>query len=283
MACRTKNSAFENALGNLTALKQLKLNSRQKPIAHMKLNITLLTLLLISVHVSSEAQVRYRVAAGLSTDWITSSNPAVERLASSNENVSAGAGFDGAQMGWGVKVFADLDKQKKFRIPIGFDYFLYGGTQAINGTNYSVRVRHENQLMALSTGLEWSFVEFPWAFARAYLAGEARFVHVSTSQIRTDSKVLVRDSIVANVVEIDGKPAAWRIGAMARIGIEGEIYYPVFLNTSVGWGAMNLIGRDTRPTAQDGRGELLTPTSLNEAGEGILFNLNFTFMIQVRL
>jgi hypothetical protein len=70
---------------------------------------------------------------------------------------------------------------------------------------------------------------------------------------------------------------------MARLGIEGEIYYPVFVNTSVGWGAMNLLGRDTRSTANGGRGELLTPVSQNEAGEGVLYHLNFTFMVQVRL
>jgi hypothetical protein len=70
---------------------------------------------------------------------------------------------------------------------------------------------------------------------------------------------------------------------MARLGIEGEIYYPVFLNTSVGYGVMNLLGRDTRSSAQGGRGELLTPRALNEAGEGVLTHLNFAFMIQVRI
>jgi hypothetical protein len=73
------------------------------------------------------------------------------------------------------------------------------------------------------------------------------------------------------------------MGAMARFGIEGEIYYPVFLNTSVGYGVMNLVGRDDRPTWKEGRGELLTARPLNEPTEGLLYHMNFSFMIQVRL
>jgi hypothetical protein len=235
---------------------------------------------------NTAAQVRFRVAAGLSTDWITSDNPAVYRLASTQNALpeeTYGGAFDGAQMGWGLRGYIDLDKQKKFRIPVGLDYFMYKGAQSIVGETYSIRVTHENALTAALAGFEWSFVEFPWAFARAYVGAEARMLFVGENTITRDSKTLVADSIVQRVEVFNGKSAATRLGAMARLGIEGEIYYPVFVNTSVGWGAMNLLGRDTRSTANGGRGELLTPVSQNEAGEGVLYHLNFTFMVQVRL
>lgn len=238
------------------------------------------------VSTNAVAQVRFRVAAGLSTDWITSDNPAVYRLASS-QNTSPeetyGGAFDGAQMGWGLRGYIDLDKQKKFRIPVGLDYFMYKGAQSIVGETYSIRVTHENALTAALAGFEWSFVEFPWAFARAYVGAEARLLFVGENTITRDSKTLVADSIVQRVEVFNGKASATRLGAMARLGIEGEIYYPVFVNTSVGWGAMNVLGRDTRTTANGGRGELLTPVSQNETGEAVLYHLNFTFMVQVRL
>ena len=195
---------------------------------------------------SALAQVRFRVAAGLSTDWITSDNPAVYRLASSQNTTpeeTYGGAFDGAQMGWGLRGYIDLDKQKKFRIPVGLDYFMYKGAQSIVGETYSIR---ENS-------------------------------------ITRDIKTLIADTIIQRVEVFNGKSAATRLGAMARLGIEGEIYYPVFVNTSVGWGAMNLLGRDTRSTAEGGLGELLTPVPQNESGEAILYHLNFTFMVQVRL
>lgn len=235
---------------------------------------------------SASAQVRFRIAAGLSTDWITSDNAAIYRLASS-QNAPAdetfGGAFDGAQMGWGIRGYIDLDKQKKFRIPVGFDYFMFKGAQSIVGETYSIRITHENALSTILTGFEWSFVEFPWAFARAYIGAEARLLFVGENTISRDSKTLVADSIIQRVDVFNGKPGATRFGAMARLGIEGEIYYPVFVNTSVGWGAMNWLGRDTRSTANGGRGELLTPVSQNETGEAVLNHLNFTFMVQIRL
>jgi len=230
--------------------------------------------------------VRYRVAAGISTDWITSDNLATARIASSGEGTGSdvyGGAFDGAQMGWGLRIYADLDKQKKFRIPVGVDYNSFTGAQSINGQSYSLRVTHANELWTPFTGFEWSFVEFPWAFARVYAGVEARLARVGANTITREGKLFVNNELVETYDQFNGKPAAWRLGALARLGIEGEIYYPVFVNTSIGWGAMNLVGRDFRPTSEGGRGELLTPVSLNESGEALLYHVVFTFMVQVRL
>ena len=232
-------------------------------------------------------QVRYRVAAGLSTSWITNDNPAVYRIAGTGTDADTtagfGGGFDGMQIGWGVKGFADLDKQKITRIPFGLDYFMYSGTQSVRSNTYAIRVQNDVNLYSFHGGFEWSFVEFPLAYARAYLGAEARLTLVGQNTITYDEKypraIPPRDTTRV----IDGKPAAARLGGMMRLGIEGEIYYPLFLNTSVSWGVMNLVGRDMRPTWEGGRGELLTPRSLNEAQESLIYHLNFTFMLQVRL
>jgi ribosomal protein S6 len=182
---------------------------------------------------------------------------------------------------WGVKSFAQPTESGLRKG--SYHYFMYKGAQSIVGETYSIRITHENNLAAGLAGFEWSFIEFPWAFARAYVGAEARLLFVGENSITRDIKTLVADTIIQRVEVFNGKSAATRLGAMARIGIEGEIYYPVFVNTSVGWGAMNLLGRDTRSTAEGGRGELLTPVSQNESGEAILYHLNFTFMVQVRL
>ncbi|HLP28811.1 MAG TPA: hypothetical protein VK147_09230 [Candidatus Didemnitutus sp.] len=254
----------------------------------MTRNLLLLLVATLILATSAEGQVRFRIAAGLSTDWITNDNPAVQRIASAGEElpddkVTAGGGFDGAQMGWGLRAYADLDKQKKFRIPLGFDFFSFSGTQTVNSELFNIRVTHSNQLYTGFTGFEWSFIEFPWAFARAYIGAEARVLIVGENTISSTRNVVVGDTIQSSSQMYNGKPSATRFGALARLGIEGEVYYPVFINTSVGWGAMNILGRDDRPTSEGGRGELLTPVSLNEPAESIVYHLNFTFMVQVRL
>lgn len=236
---------------------------------------------------TSTAQVRFRIASGLSTDWITNGNPAVYALTGSTDTTQAnrpfGGAFDGAQVGWGLRGYVDLDKQKTFRIPVGVDVFYYNGAQSVVGPNYKFRVEHSNTLISSFTGFEWSFVEFPLAFARAYVAGEARFLYVNANTITSEGTNIINGEAFDYSNTFSGKSSAFRVGAMARLGIEGEIYYPVFLNTSVGYGVMNLLGRDNRSSAQGGRGELLTARPINEAGEGLLTHLNFAFMIQIRI
>lgn len=251
-------------------------------LRHLLLGIIVLT----GLAASAGAQVRWRVSAGMSTDWITNDNPAVHRLTGTSDSIDAplGGALDGMQMGWGIRAYADLDKQKTFRIPFGLDYFSYSGTQSMNAPTYAVQVRHDVNLFTGHLGFEWSFVEFPLAFARAYIAGEVRGLYVAPNTITTSTRIVSDSGHVTSRQEVfSGKEGAFRLGGMARLGIEGEIYYPVFLNTSVAYGVMNLVGRDMRSTADGGRGELLTPNKMDAAGEGLLYHLNFTFMVQVRL
>ncbi|MBI2794945.1 MAG: hypothetical protein HYX66_09900 [Ignavibacteria bacterium] len=239
---------------------------------------------LILACTAASSQVRYRVAAGLSTDWITNNNPATYRITGHSSDLDSnkpfGGGFDGMQMGWGIKGFIDIDKQKRFRIPVGLDYFMYSGAQSFGATRYRLTARHEVDLYTGIVGFEWAFAEFPMAFARAYIGGEARLLYVTPNVYQVTFEI--RDSILIDRT-VYPKPAATRLGAMVRLGIEGEVYYPVFVNTSVAWGAMNLVGRDEVPGTNGGRGELLTVNSDLEGAESIVMHLNFTFMVQVRL
>lgn len=236
---------------------------------------------------TSSAQVRFRVAAGMSTDWITNDNPAAERMVGdaqvADSLVPLGGSLDGMQAGWGIRGYADLDKQKYFRIPIGLDYWMYDGTQTVQDYLSGTQIRHQVDIISTMIGFEWSFAEFPMAYARAYVGGEIRPTFIGANQVTYHSWNRASSVDYDSTDVFSLKEACTRVGAMLRLGVEGELYYPVFINTSVAWGVMNLIGRDTRPTWEGGRGELLTVSKLNEGGESYVQHLNFTFMIQVRL
>lgn len=232
----------------------------------------------------SSSQIRFRVAGGMSTDWIINNNPATYRITGSTMDPTDstqpyGGGFDGVQMGWGIKGFMDIDKQKRFRIPVGVDYFIFTGAQSFGANIYRISARNDVKLYTGILGFEWSFVEFPMAFARAYVGTEARLLFVSPNEYTLSIKF--PDRVIVETVS--HKPAATRLGGMVRLGLEGEIYYPVFINTSIAWGVMNLIGRDQVPGTDGGRGELLTVKNDHEGAESIVQHVNFTFMIQVRL
>lgn len=254
--------------------------------------IGLLAIAFVFTANNADAQIRYRVAGGLSTDWITSDNPAVYRFASSdtaaNPDNEFGGALDGMQVGFGVRMYADLDAQKKFRVPLGVDLYTFSGVQALNASSntgsYKLRIRHDVDVITGIVGFEYSFIEFPLAYARAFVGGEIRPLYVAPNKILRDEYVIEGGGIAyESHEEFKGKDGAFRVGGLIRLGIEGEIYYPVFLNTSVGYGVMNFIGRDTRSTQDGGRGELLTPFPSNERTEQMISHVNFTFMVQVRL
>ena len=254
----------------------------------MSMRSVFIVLLMFGCCMSANAQIRLRVAAGLSTDWITNNNPATFRMVSEGQatdtNQPFGGSLDGMQSGWGLKCFVDLDKQKNFRIPFGVDYWMFTGTQTVNGGISGVQVRHEVNIISTMVGFEWSFVEFPMAFARAYVGAELRPTFIGANSLTTFLWNYSRaDERTETTYLSSNKEACTRLGGMVRLGVEGELYYPVFINTSVAWGVMNMIGRDTRPTWEGGRGELLTASKLNEGVESYVQHLNFTFMIQVRL
>jgi len=247
----------------------------------MKFSILLsMAFVTLACATSVDAQVRFRIGTGLSTQWIVNDNPATYRMVGEDSTVTGGS-FDGMQFGWGIRAYADLDKQKTFRVPFGFDYTSYTGAQSWAGTFNSVFLKHTSQSYTMLAGFEYSFLEFPLAFARVYSGVELRGTMFTDNTIQ---KVYTyANDIPTSDESIKTKPEAFRLGALARIGVEGEIYYPVFLNTSVGLGAVNFFGRDTRPTSEGGRGELLTPDRRNEGPESLVWQVNFTFMIQVRL
>ncbi len=246
----------------------------------------LISLVLGAVGIA-QAQIRFRVAAGLSTDWITNDNPATYRFVTAENAADTmlpyGGALDGVQVGWGIRGYVDLDKQKYFRIPIGLDVFSFSGTQSSSDGLSGIQVRHEVTLVSSMVGFEWSFVEFPLAFARAYIGGEIRPLFVQPNNITSRNWNSQTSPRYDSTWTYNGKESATRLGAMARIGVEGELYYPVFINTSVAYGVMNLIGRDQRSVSEGGRGELLTAVKLGEGSETFVHHLNFTFMIQVRL
>lgn len=241
-------------------------------------------IILVIGSLSAQAQIRYRVAGGLSTAWIINDNPATDRIVPATDSLEYfGGGFDGMQVGFGIRFWADLDKQKTFRVPIGIDYYNFEGAQTQTSSTNSIAIRHNMDVIATTIGFEAALIEFPFAFARMYAGIEARPTFFSASNV--DVRLVTKSTDTTIVVEqsYSNKESQFRLGALGRLGIEGELIYPVFVNTSVGVGALNLIGRDTTPVSEGGNGELMTPGKLDEIDEGMLLYVNVTFMIQVRL
>src|SRR5690606_3976962 len=70
------------------------------------------------------------------------------------------------------------------------------------------------------------------------------------------------------------KSDVWRFSFMPKIGVEGELTDDIYINASVGFQTLNLLGRDNR------RGELLTPITDFETQESLVKSFVFSFMLQ---
>ena len=70
---------------------------------------------------------------------------------------------------------------------------------------------------------------------------------------------------------------ATRLGMGLRIGVDGEVFAPWYVNISAGYNAFNLLGRN------DSRGELFTPSNLSEKVESIIGAIATTILIQYKL
>lgn len=214
---------------------------------------------------------------GLSTSRIIGDNPGAKPMVERDSTKPAvnGGSFDGFQPGIVLKLNFKIDKQGNFEIPIGFEYNFLRAAERIPISKYTTAsLNHSVDIPAISIGFNYHFLKFPLANVKAYIGLETRLNFIQSGIWRREIRYGYLDT--TDILERKTKVPATRLGGVLHLGIEGEISEPVFINTTFGIGAMNLIGRD------NSRGELLTFSRYNEIEESIVFNYYFSLMIQYR-
>jgi hypothetical protein len=228
-----------------------------------------------------------QVGIGLVTSWLNGSNPATDIIFPRDTIHSIGGGFGGQQPGIALRGIFIMDSARRLRITTGLDYIWYTGVQRIEGPGYTFYARHTLEMPTAILGFEYAFLNLPLANAKIYAGVDARYSFVTNGSFRR--KVVYKNFDKIDDTTIASKPfygnqsypqfeTQPRLGASIKLGIEGELLDPVYVNISGAYGAINLLGRN------DIRGELLTPSKEPaEKQENILGNIFFTMMIQYRL
>jgi hypothetical protein len=219
------------------------------------------------------------IAAGLSTVEIMGDNwgklPILQRDTSKADII--GGGFTGPQTGFGLLLTMIPDEKENFRIPIGFDYYLYNAAQRVPYTrNITYQFHHDINVYNLNLGLNYVLLRLSLAEAKILTGIEARTSFISGQDFNTaieDRTVTTPDKIIRQ----PAKANTVRLGGALRLGIEGHIYEQWYLNINYGIGVMNLLGND------NSRGELLTPKIDPEKTENKVWNFLFSFLLQYRL
>lgn len=218
---------------------------------------------------------RLYLAGGVTTYWINGYNPGSQPLFPKDTTEVFGGGIYGQQPGLSLKAIYMIDTGRIYRLTLGGDYFFVSGGQRIEEEFFSLTARHTLNIMAISGGFEYAFATIPLANARVYAGVEGRFSFLEN--IRFESRLFYKDFDSLVVRNREAKESAMRFGTTLRLGVEGEIFDPAYVNISVAYNAINMFNRD------DNRGELLTPQNFAEQKESVVGNLFFSFWLQYRL
>ncbi len=235
--------------------------------------------------ISSEAQApRMSLSAGFANSEIIGDNIATKPFYiqnSSGEDIYGGS-FDGGQPGFRVQLTLELDDAGILEIPLGFEYIFYMGREREPISDVSdIKLRHDLYLPSFSIGMNYSFLRF-FALSRtakvyAGIEGAATYVTEGTFE-RVINYVNLGDK--EKFVD-KTKPSTWRFGGTVRLGLNGELNHPWYIDVNGALGAINFLGKD------GSRGELMTPNRKNvsyvETEETTVYNFRFWLMIQYKL
>ncbi|MCE5304324.1 hypothetical protein LLG34_01285 [bacterium] len=238
--------------------------------------IIILVIVFCQVSAHSQFLKNTSFALGLSTSQILGNNPAGKPIVSTGDADPAviGGGFFGAQPGIDFRVTIPIDKELRWRIPIGLDYQFFSAKERIpTGKNLEVRLRHSLTNVSPYVGVSYVLQNLEMIKAKTYASLEARASFINNINYEREHDYLNSNDLDTTLHEIT-KSNATRYGGLMRVGVESYLFYPIQINASVGLSVMNLLGRD------NARHELLTPTNFMEVQESFIWNLNFSIMFQ---
>lgn len=212
------------------------------------------------------------VGGGISTSWINGANIARNYLR------DAGGGLYGQQTGFTLRGRFTLDADQQFRAIGGLDLTLYNASERLSFGTQNLIIRHSSYTPTLLGGIE--YIPFRISrYANLYTSAEVRLAFFPDNTFESEYlNIATGEVISANTRST--KKAATRLGAAVKIGAEGYISKNVRADFSIGYGLMNIVGRD------DTRGELLSANDTSiipESKENYLGNIIITMMVMFRL
>lgn len=193
-----------------------------------------------------------------------------------------GSSMFGSQNGISARFNFEFGERNQFIVPVGIEYSAFRGGQQLNvdsGARGAGTVRID--MFTVVAGVQHRLWNLPFAQAFLYGGMEARASFLSGTHF--EFKVTNRDGTPNTGSSIDTvtKESTFRMGGALRVGVQGVIQDPIRINISYAVGFMNLFGRDMRTSGRDRRGELLTPSNINQTNEILVPFGQFNLSLQV--
>ena len=237
-----------------------------------------------------------RVYGGLTTVKILGDNPAVKPIIERDTSKAyiVGGSFDVPQNGLFLVADIALDEEENFVIPLGIEYYFYRSAERIPVSFY-ITYLYKNALdiQTVFTGFKYKMFKLPASNTKMYAELKVTANFINQADFYREDRLLNQNDTIRVA---KSKSNATRFGGNIKIGFEGEIIHPVYIDMGISYGVMNLLGRDTNIPELDangeliegsGRGELLTPVvqsaAFLEGSESYVQTLNYFISIKYKL
>ncbi len=226
---------------------------------------------------------KIKITGGLVTTKILGDNAAVKPIIErdTNKPFVIGGSFDVPQNGIFINFDMALDEDEDFIIPFGLEYYFFRSAERVPVTRYVTYLyKNKVDIQTMFTGFKYKFFKFPVSNAKAYIEMKLTANFINSGDFTVNQR---RFNQKDTTLAFPSKEATTRFGGNLKIGFEGELLDPLYVDTGVSWGVINFLGRDETHPDDGGRGELLTPLTNFESTENIVQTLNFFLSIKYRL
>jgi hypothetical protein len=199
-----------------------------------------------------------RPAIGVQTIFFTPDSPPAQPIFPADDRNLIGGGFSSSNNALRLTLELIPNAEGMFRIPISFEAYQFIGKTTFSITRgrdkRKVRwlFRHTAEMFSIGTGVTAAFFSKPNLYVT--LEGRLNYLPPATfynRQYYLDNNETVKDTSgrdLERAVTLDEEPMT-RFGGFGRIGTQVDFFDPLLLDFSVGFGILNLFGKETDPKA----------------------------------
>jgi hypothetical protein len=208
---------------------------------------------------SGPPHVIIQPAIGVQTMWFNGNYPinrdiSPEDASVSNRDVPLGGGVIGSSNGLHLGLEVIPYEGSILRFPISFEAFFLSGRTTYAASLLSehplkrLTFTHTGNIFSAGAGVTASFFKLP----SLYFSLEGRINYIPSTKLYTRLYAPENDSTIGESTVIPDSSAHLRYGAYLKVGTQVEFFEPFILDFSVGYGGLNLWGKNTNPaTARD--------------------------------
>ncbi len=207
---------------------------------------------LIALALPAHAQFTLRPAIGLQTMWFNGDYPVRQPISSgTSEDLPLGGGIIGSSNALHLGLELIPDPEGILRFPVSFDAFFLSGKTTFTTTRpplatQRLLLKHTANIYSLGAGVSASFFTLP----SLYLSAQATLNYIPATTFMAREYRASDDQTLSEVTLNPDTTNRVRGGAYLKIGTQVEFFEPFLLDFSVGYGAVNLFGKETDPAKQ---------------------------------